>query len=63
MYDVVYVDRTGGEKMLAHGIADRDAAGRIARKFATEFRTGRMVLPGSVKRPDCVFVVPVTAIA
>jgi hypothetical protein len=59
MYDVIYIDRDGGETPLAHHLDDRVDATAVARQAAAERGAGRMVLPGSVKLPHCVCVVPV----
>jgi hypothetical protein len=61
MYDVIYIDREGGETPLAQHLDDRGDAMAMARKAAAERGAGRMVLPGSVKLPHCVCVVPVHA--
>jgi hypothetical protein len=59
MYDVIYIDPQGGETPLAHHLVDRVDAAVVAREAAAERGAGRMVLPGSVKIPNCVCVVPV----
>jgi hypothetical protein len=59
MYNVVFIDAKGAETQLAERLVDRDAAAQIARRSAAERGVGRMVLPGSVKLPNCVCVVPV----
>jgi hypothetical protein len=59
MYDVIYIDPKGGETRLAHDLVDRVDAAAVARRAAAERGAGRMVLPGSVKTPNCVCVVPV----
>ena len=59
MYDVVYIDHSGVETVLADRLPDRRSASDIARDRAAELDVGRMVLPGSVKQRNCVFVVPV----
>jgi hypothetical protein len=59
MYDVVFIDGRGEETVVAGHLADRDAAGQIARRQAADRGVGRMVLPGSSKHRNCVCVVPV----
>jgi hypothetical protein len=59
MYDVIYIDPDGGETPLAHHLRDRVDAASVARRAAAERGAGRMMLPGSVKQPNCVCVVPV----
>lgn len=59
MYDVVFIDGTGEETLVAEQLGDRNAAGQIARRQAAERGVGRMVLPGSVKQRNCVCVIPV----
>jgi hypothetical protein len=59
MYDVIYIDSQGAETPLAHDLADRRDAAAVAKQAAAERGSGRMVLPGSAKIPDCVCVVPV----
>ena len=59
MYDVIYIDPQGGETALAQHLVDRLDAATMAREAAAERGAGRMVLPGSVKIPNCVCVVPV----
>jgi hypothetical protein len=59
MYDVIYIDPQGGETSLAQHLDNRGDATTVARKEAAERGAGRMVLPGSVKPPNCVCVVPV----
>lgn len=58
MYDVIYIDAQGTETSLAESLSDRQDATDIARVAAAERGAGRMVLPGSVKLPNCVCVVP-----
>jgi hypothetical protein len=60
MYDVIYIDPQGGETPLAKHLDDRVDAALMARQAAAERGAGRMVLPGSVKIPNCVCVVPVS---
>jgi hypothetical protein len=59
MYDVIYIDPQGSETSLARHVSDRLDATTVARQAAAERGAGRMVLPGSVKLPNCVCVVPV----
>jgi hypothetical protein len=59
VYNVIFIDPKGTETRLASRLADRDAAAQLARRTAAERGAGRMVLPGSVKLPNCVCVVPV----
>jgi hypothetical protein len=59
MYDVIYIDSQGSETALAQHLDDRLDAATVARKAAAERGAGRMMLPGSVKLPNCVCVVPV----
>ena len=49
MYDVLYMDRSRGEKRLASGLARRDAC-ELAREEARRRGVGRMFLAGS--EPD-----------
>jgi hypothetical protein len=58
MYDVIYIDPQGGETSLAQHLPDRVDAASMAREAAAERGAGRMMLPGSVKLPNCVCVVP-----
>jgi hypothetical protein len=59
MYDVIYIDPEGSETSVAQHLPDRKDAAQLARTTAAERGAGRMVLPGSVKLPNCVCVVPV----
>lgn len=59
MYDVIYIDQHGGETRVAHRLVDRGAAADIARREAAHRNAGRMVLPGSAKQANCVYVIPV----
>jgi hypothetical protein len=59
MYDVIYIDPEGSETPVAQHLDDRKDAAQLARTAAAERGAGRMVLPGSVKLPHCVCVVPV----
>jgi hypothetical protein len=58
MYDVIYIDSHGDETRIAQHMTDRKVAAEVAKHEAAERGVGRMVLPGSVKLPNCVFVVP-----
>ena len=46
MYDVLFLDRTHGERVLARGLAHDDAC-RIARAESQRRVVGRMFLAGS----------------
>ena len=59
MYDVIYIDPEGSETPVAQHLDDRKDAAQLARTAAAERGAGRMVLPGSVKLPNCVCVIPV----
>jgi hypothetical protein len=59
MYDVIYIDAQGCETAVAEHLRDRVDAASVAREAAAERGAGRMMLPGSVKLPNCVCVVPV----
>ena len=59
MYDVIYIDSHGDETPLAQHMTHRKDAAAVAKQEAAERGVGRMVLPGSAKLPNCVFVVPV----
>jgi hypothetical protein len=61
MYDVIYIDSHGDETPLAQRMTDRKDAAAVAKHEAAERGVGRMVLPGSVKLPNCVCVVPVVS--
>ncbi len=58
MYDVLFIDRTHGEKLLASGLA-RDAACQVARSESQRRGVGRMFLAGSEAGPtrDIVLIV------
>lgn len=58
VYDVIYIDSQGSETPVAEAFEDRSDAAELARRVAAERGAGRMVLPGSVKLPNCVCVVP-----
>jgi hypothetical protein len=59
MYDVIFIDAQGQETPLAH-LLDRTDAASLACREAAQRGAGRMVLPGSTRRPaNCVCVVPV----
>jgi len=49
MYDVLYLDHSGGSKLLASKL-ERDAAAALARAEARQRHGGRMFLSGS-ERP------------
>ena len=59
MYDVIFIDSKGGETPLAQQMPNRKDAAAIAKQEAAVRGAGRMVLPGSSKAPNCVYVVPV----
>jgi hypothetical protein len=63
MYDVIYIDAQGLETPVAQHFDDRKDAAQVARTAAAERGAGRMVLPGSVKQPNCVCVIPVVEAA
>ena len=50
MYDVLFLDRTHGEKVLARGLAHEDAC-RLARDESQRRGVGRMFLAGSELTP------------
>lgn len=50
MYDVLFLDRSHGEKMLASGL-DHDDACRVARSESERRGVGRMFLAGSELGP------------
>ncbi|MSO42197.1 MAG: hypothetical protein EXQ70_09965 [Solirubrobacterales bacterium] len=50
MFDVLYLDRTRREKVLASGLA-RDVACELARQEACSRDVGRMFLAGSERAP------------
>ena len=50
MYDVLFMDRTHGEKVLARGL-DHDAACELARAESHRRGVGRMFLAGSELGP------------
>ena len=58
MYDVVYLDRTQRQRVLAAGLA-RDRAVAIARSESRRLHVGRMFLCGSEPAPrgDMVLIV------
>ena len=58
MYDVLFLDRAYGEKILASGLG-RDAACDLARVEARRLGVGRMFLAGSDPGPtrDVVVIV------
>ncbi len=50
MYDVLFLDRSHGEKLLASGL-DHDDACRVARTESARRGVGRMFLAGSELSP------------
>jgi hypothetical protein len=58
MYDVLFLDRSHGEKVLASGLAREDAC-QIARTESERRGVGRMFLAGSELDPsrDLVLIV------
>ena len=58
MYDVLFIDRTHGEKVLGADLA-RDAACQLARTESQRRGVGRMFLAGSELNParDVVLIV------
>ena len=57
MYDVLYMDRSQGEKIVASGLARQDACD-VARAEAQRRGVGRMFLAGSeLLRPDDLVVI------
>ncbi|MFL5907916.1 MAG: hypothetical protein ACJ75Z_10030 [Solirubrobacterales bacterium] len=58
MYDVLFLDRRHGEKVLASGLG-RDDACRIARDESQRLGVGRMFLAGSELSPvgDVIVIV------
>ncbi|HEX6586087.1 MAG TPA: hypothetical protein VF052_05000 [Solirubrobacterales bacterium] len=58
MYDVLFLDRAHGEKVLGRGLG-RDAACELARIEARRLGVGRMFLAGSEPGPtgDVVVIV------
>ena len=50
MYDVLFLDRTHGEKLLASGL-DHDDACQVARTESERRGVGRMFLAGSEVSP------------
>jgi hypothetical protein len=62
VYDVLFLDRTHGEKVLASGL-DRDDACRVARTESQRRGVGRMFLAGSELGPvgDMIVIVDSTA--
>lgn len=62
MYDVLFLDRTHGEKLLATGL-DHDDACRVARIESQRRGVGRMFLAGSEvgNRGEMVVIVASTA--
>jgi len=58
MYDVLFLDRTHGQKVLASGLAHDDAC-RVARTESQRRGIGRMFLAGSELSPtgDMIVIV------
>jgi hypothetical protein len=58
MYDVLFLDRTHGQKVLASGL-DHDDACRVARTESQRRGIGRMFLAGSELSPtgDMIVIV------
>ena len=58
MYDVLYVNHSSGQKLVASGLA-KSAACELARSEARRRGVGRMFLAGSEMGPvgDCVVIV------
>jgi hypothetical protein len=56
MYDVLFLDRSHGEKLLASGL-DHDDACRIARTESERRGVGRMFLAGSELGPTGEMIV------
>ena len=57
VYDVLYMDRSRGEKIVARGLARQDACD-LAKAEARRRGVGRMFLAGSEGRPgDLVLIV------
>ncbi len=57
MYDVLYLDRTQRQWLLAHRVS-REVAVDLARAEAARRRVGRMFLAGSEPRGNVVLIVP-----
>lgn len=60
MYDVVFLDRSHAEKLLASGL-DHDAACEVARAESQRRGVGRMFLAGSELNPIGEMIVIVDA--
>lgn len=56
MYDVLFLDRSHGKKLLASGL-DRDDACRVARTESERRGIGRMFLAGSELGPSGEMIV------
>lgn len=56
MYDVLFLDRTHGEKVLARGLAHDDAC-QLARTESQRRGVGRMFLAGSELGPTGEMIV------
>lgn len=59
MYDVLYMERKRGSRVVACGL-ERESATRLAREEARRRHVGRMFLAGSVGMPNCdsIVIVP-----
>ena len=62
MFDVLFLDRAHGEKVLAHGL-DHDAACELARLESQRRGVGRMFLAGSELGPTGEMIVIVESAA
>lgn len=61
MYDILYLDRSHGQKVLASGL-DHDAACDVARAEAQRRGVGRMFLAGSERNPVGEMIVIVESV-
>ena len=61
MYDVLYLDRSHGRKLLASGL-DHDAACDVARAESQRRGVGRMFLAGSERDPVGEMIVIVESV-
>lgn len=57
MFDVLYLDRTQRQWLIAHRLP-REVAVDVARSEAARRRVGRMFLAGSEPRGNVVLIVP-----
>ena len=62
MFDVLFLDRVHGEKVLARGL-DHDAACELARAESQRRGVGRMFLAGSELGPTGEMIVIVESVA